>query len=244
MTDTVYYLSENSVATLLSNIEKNKDCYFSTIKSFTDMVKIKKSSISCTGSLSLTSYAPEDDKENALKVYENLKNLSPKQASDERVWAYMTHIEAKDYTYNRWIKGSSEEDVKRRIASRYFLPDIRSLKSRNAISRLWWLGHAAHKVTPDAPNEFLEVMLLEQDIFASVFERPTMETNIGILTCIYKRLRESFEKGDGLLKREAYREWLKRLNFEGGVRLLDALSPEQLQQLVNDLAKNAIEKMN
>ncbi len=243
MTDYIPYLSRQDVKDLQHNVEKNIELYCDRSASFEGVegIKRKKSNARFESALALDSYAPADDKKNALKVYKSLRNLSPQQASDERVWACLTHFEAKAYVYHRWIEHAA--DPVHTVRMHCFVSGGRSstvgLLRDNALSRLWWLGYYAYQIVPDAPAEFLEVVL-PSDFWREVIYSPTVSRNLKILKAIYECLRESSERQDGLLKKSTYRKWFKYLNLAGGVLLLDSLSPENLKEVVDRSAAKAL----
>lgn len=90
------------------------------------------------------------DLENAITLYEHYRNLDETQASDPRLWAYMSHVEFRKYSLVRWgyegeYKGLSKEDKVKAI--NYFLEhwfvsgsNDRDLR-RHSIARLWWAVH-------------------------------------------------------------------------------------------------------
>src|SRR5689334_21285066 len=49
-----------------------------------------------------TSKMEQHDLENAKAVYSALRHLTPLQASDERLWAHMTHVTHWEYMRARW----------------------------------------------------------------------------------------------------------------------------------------------
>src|SRR3954469_6736373 len=77
---------------------------------------------------------PEDDGENAIRLYDALRKLTPVQAMEERLWAYLSHATYWSYMVKRW--GTTNAEV---IADRFFLKrgGIGSLV-RNGIARLLW----------------------------------------------------------------------------------------------------------
>ena len=48
------------------------------------------------------------DVENALNVYEALSELTPHQASIERLWVYLCHFDCPQYVAARWLKQRPE----------------------------------------------------------------------------------------------------------------------------------------
>jgi hypothetical protein len=83
----------------------------------------------------------QNDFETGIAIFEAFRNLEPIQASDERLWAYLSHVDLYPYMINRW------SDVYKSIASKpenyirdhWFLEStVQSNLLRHAISGLWW----------------------------------------------------------------------------------------------------------
>lgn len=60
------------------------------------------------------------DSENVRIIHPWLAHLTPVQASDPRLWTYLTHFVYSDYTAARWPV-AADADVTRRIRERYFV---------------------------------------------------------------------------------------------------------------------------
>ena len=184
------------------------------------------------------------DVENALTVYRSLSDLTPHQASFERVWAYLCHCDCPQYVAARWLstRPEDDEDAVRGVKNHFFAMGDRSLIRDNAVSRLWWLGKIAYDVDSENPREFLTILLHRQDVRSALIERPSVSTNRRVLRGIYKVMQEHWSDGDTLFAREAFRAWMVALNRRGGVVLLDALPDGTLDQLLREEATRAVEQ--
>lgn len=49
------------------------------------------------------------DASNALIVYDALRDLTPHQASIERMWVYLCHFDCPQYVSSRWLKRRPED---------------------------------------------------------------------------------------------------------------------------------------
>lgn len=182
------------------------------------------------------------DSRNAMALYTTLQDLTPAQAADERLWVYLCHFEAHEYLHHRWLTGRMPERAFQRIQARYFGRTRRIWISRNGVSRLWWLGHIAHRAFPQDPELYLEAILSRQDIQANLVERPSLAMNSVFLHATARRIVDSWRDQDGLLARPAFRAWMRNLNLCGGAQLLDVLDAEALHDLVCRQADKVLEK--
>lgn len=186
----------------------------------------------------------QSDAANAMTVYSALPQLTPHQASEDRLWTYLCHNEGRAYVAQRWLRGYDPDSahVVERIVNHFFARGNRSRIRDNGVSRLWWLGAIANRIDPDAPRRFLDILLYRQDVRSALIERPSVSMNNEVLRAIYAVMREDFDTADkALFQRETFREWMKNLNRRGGVILLDAVPPVQLDLLIRREAERALE---
>ena len=183
------------------------------------------------------------DAQNALAVYDTLRKLTPQQASDERFWAYLSHVECADYIRERWL-AEQPDDPDRAVArarNHFFARDARALIRDHGVSRLWWLGRIACEAYPENPALFLEIVLHRQDVRSALIERPSVSMNRDVLRGIFDVMRDQWGGDRALFKRETFRAWMVALNRRGGVVLLDALPPEPLDRLLRGEADRVLE---
>lgn len=187
----------------------------------------------------------ETDADNALLVYEALDELSPHQATDERLWAYLCHNSCSAYVAWRWLgrRPDGNEGAAKKVRNHFFARrnGSRSLVRDNGVSRLWWLGYIAHQIDPEDPSSFLEILLHRQDVRSALIERPAVSMNLDVLKVIYSVMQEHWQQDmRGLFARGTFRTWMVNINRRGGVVLLDALPETALAALLRDEAARAL----
>ena len=183
-----------------------------------------------------------DDAANAIVVYQNLRDLTPQQAVDERFWVYLSHTGCEDYVAKRWLgsRPDNTDAAVRKVANHFFARDSRAFIRDHGVSRLWWLGSIAHDVHPYDPRLFLDIVLHRQDVRSALIERPSVSMNREVLQGIFAVMRDHWENGRELFRREVFRSWMVNLNRRGGVVLLDALAGDPLLQLLREEAEQAL----
>ena len=195
-----------------------------------------------------TKQPSKTDVDNALLVYSALSELTPHQASIERMWVYLCHSDCPRYVATRWLnrRPDKEEDAVREVQNHFFAVGNRALIRDNGLSRLWWLGKIAHDVAHKNPREFLTILLHRQDVRSALIERPAVSMNRRVLRGIYLVMREHWtDRGSDspLFEREAFRSWMVALNRRGGVVLLDALAEQPLHRLLREEADQALTRL-
>lgn len=237
----IKYFTESAYLELFDGISDNISSYSLAdnkwVKElFGDREYCKESRIeSCLPSLD----AAGEEYSNVVIFYDVFKDkLSPKQASNPYLWAYLTHLEYWEYTNKRWAaEGMSVETVKQRFFCN--TEDGNRIGFlRNAISRLWWIGYLSYQESRRNPYELTKLLTSHSDICQSVIERNfSMNRNvtIGILDAILEinndpKLRDVGLQEKGSTKYE-WRDLCKYINRYGAVTLLDSLTSDDIKDL-------------
>lgn len=174
------------------------------------------------------------DLENTRILYSALKHLTPTQASDERLWAYLTHVTFWPYMRARWgvekyLENPRLADV---VQERYFfMSDRPRALIRNGIARLWWYGYTTYDDTRDDPFELTAVLLKNLDVAQSVLER-AFSRNRTVAHAVLSVLRKLEQDGTPFYDRAKVRELAKFLVQLGGVTIIDALGRPEIEQIV------------
>ncbi len=207
--------------------------------------------------------AGEIDLENCKIIYDNLKNFSESQASDERLWAGLCNhtfykYMRRRYGYTTAVMKDKEKDSSA-IMSRFFyaskakvfsgaVTNVRSGFYRNSLAKCWWVGHATYDKA-NLINHFEMLDTLGANDLSTkindIFYSNTFASNPTILRGICDSIKYYNERGRKLRMREELRPTLQYLNAVGGVSLLDALTSDEIRdimiQRLDELMKGANE---
>lgn len=97
----------------------------------------------------------KSDFENAVALYESFESLPPFIASEEPLWAYLTHVEYFDYVKKRWgLESNPSSDL---ILKRFFYTTSTAMD--NAISRLWWGAYLTKDESLDDHYKYTRILL-------------------------------------------------------------------------------------
>lgn len=198
-----------------------------------------------------------DDLENAIALYEAFPGLNETQASDTRLWTYLTHVSLRDYVSKRWpLSGSFEQVAKdskaKEAATSYILShwfatggNDRSLR-RNAVARLWWavrLTRAPWEKDPEFfadlsketdPYRFTRVLFSTQDVYQQVLERALGRDNRLLITIL------EFIAEHPDIKREEIRDFMKELNLALSIRNLSLLDRKEMRKEVFGIGQSEL----
>jgi hypothetical protein len=188
------------------------------------------------------------DYENSQRVYLALNTLSLSQASDPRLWTYLTHVKYWKFMRARWPIEQTQEDqeeldegLKKKsplgsIKSRYFvMGDMSRALTRNGIARLWWAGYTCHNEYAKKESEFdyMKPLFETQDVFATFMER-AFSKNKSIMKTLLKVLYDRYESGNAISDRLKYRSLAKYLILFGGVSIIDSLDQSKLTSIIEE----------
>ena len=198
----------------------------------------------------------DTDLENAKKIYETFK-IDETQASDARLWVFLSHSTFRKYVMSRWklpktageLSTESEEpkSIKEFILSHWFVGgNDRSLR-RHAIARLWWAAHLTVspwekdpvfyqgvKFKTDDSYLFTKILFSTQDVFQQVLER-SLGRDSRILIPVLAYIEES-----GPLTREQIRDLIKELNLALCIRNITLMNFNEIKEFISEIAKEIL----
>ena len=222
---------QKSLALLINDVKPNLKHYRSNDKWVESYFESKGIGNYCFDSgvlipdFALVNGDSDTDLENSIHVYEAMRgNIDRLQATDLRMWAYLTHITCWEYMRKRWPIECSDSP-ENRVQDRYLFD--RKPYVRNGIARLYWTALMTYdESNATNPYELTEFAFSKQDIQVFSLERDLGRSKnlmLGNLTA----LREH----DGELKRNDIRFFFEKIDQIGGVELLDSFSKNDSIQL-------------
>ncbi|HOM90401.1 MAG TPA: DUF6339 family protein [Bacteroidia bacterium] len=161
----------------------------------------------------------QKDFETAVAIFEAFKNLEPIQASDERLWSYLSHVDLYPYMVKRWpdVYTSKASKPENYIRDHWFLETTaQSNLMRHSISGLWWSVYLSVDETRTNKYELTEVLFWNQTFRTRTFGNYKLvrhkEAVIGLLEFCKenKSILKNFEKQHQILT--------EHLNLIGGVK--------------------------
>ena len=169
--------------------------------------------------------------ENVRRVYTHLKFLSDSQASDERLWAGLCLGPFYDYVKYRWkINGKSSPE---QISQHYFFGyTARRSLTRNALSRLWWIGRLTYD--DEREYEFTQFVCENSDNIMHILERNTSNNPV-VVKAFISAVLDAKKEGKAI-NTDGIGELSKYLNLLGGTYILDCLPAEWIYDKIKKKA--------
>lgn len=180
----------------------------------------------------------EIDLENCKIIYSKLKFLSESQASDERLWAGLTHTVFYDYMRSRWgynsrkSPKSSEKEVGEIKTRFYYNSSGRSGFYRNTLAKCWWVGHNTY--SPEH-NCFKNLDIIgSNDINSKInelFYNFTFSSNPNVRLGIIDALNIFKKENTNLSVKKHIRPAMSYLNAVGGTVVIDCLPKDEIRNI-------------
>ncbi len=180
------------------------------------------------------------DFENSQKIFLAYKNMNPVQATDVRIWTYLSHVTFWDYMRRRYpVEDRPESERAAFILQHWFIESV-NVKNllRHGISLLWWGSYLTYDEANSDPFMLTRELFSDLDYTRSLV--PSTEgRNRNFLHAILEYVVTNprvFSK----YKEDKVRFIMRKLNYMGGYRVLGMLSKMEVIQLV-DTFKGEIE---
>lgn len=238
------FLKKQKIRELVSKIQDNLDLYrtgnFDFISNDPDfyfepemiIFEEKLSRVTCSeGDL--------NEVESCINLYSGIGTISEYLARDERLWVYLTHTILLDYSRKRWPIPEDPDKAVKHIRTHFFCSGARGIERDNAASRLWWMASLCNRCDSIDLKDSLACFLHQSDVRASIVERPTTSQNVRIFNALLHRLNASLKSDKALFKRENFRQFMKNINLQGGVKLLAALPDSKINEMLDKCLANS-----
>jgi hypothetical protein len=234
------FISDETLVDLRTNYEAYRSNYYEKNNEWFDSY-FKKEGRVLESSIEFEKpvlYISEDyavsDKENVKILYDSLKHLTVSQATQERLWAGLAHLELRDFSYYR-LKNELLEQKDLRINTGLFFKNgnKRSLFV-HILARLWWVGYMTYDESNTSNPYWLTEFFCEKDFSARcvVFFSSNFTSNRNITRGILKSLIKLQQSGISI-KRDHFVQANKYLNVVGGAMILDMLTVDEVEQMVD-----------
>lgn len=239
------YFQEQAYDDLFKEISSNTEHYKSTDTEWLDeyfkdipyygtsSLTVSNVNLDCEKKL-LNEEKNQQDLTNVRLLYDAYKILTPLQATDKLLWAYLAHTTFKEYVVSRWIKNSETEDEKIQdtIANRFFISGTKGLMRMNAISRLWWAGYLTYDENNSNHYHLTNILFTGQQICADILDTPfcgNKKIIKGILHGLKYFIDES-QSTPGLA--DHMRECVKYFRRYAAVTNVDFLDENEIKNLI------------
>lgn len=175
-------------------------------------------------------HPPATDCFNAIRLYENMKDLTESQAADKRLWIGLAFGKFYNYMQYRWPVediNKAKNYIKRRWLFPY--PGRRSL-FMNGLARLWWFVHFTIDESLENPYGLTEMFFGKFEILQRIIYRNySMSKSVRLATL---KAMFNYQKDGGVITGKIRDEIYKYISFLGGAYILDAFDEKDLEEKI------------
>ena len=174
----------------------------------------------------------------ALAFYDALPGMTPAQATDPLLWAWLTHFRMHRFALCRWPR-LKDVNLTDHLRQHWFVDNQRhALWRDNTASRIWWLAHTARKAAQASAGAFNAQQAVNH--FASNAEHyhVLLDHSFTRSASVMAELIRSLLKDATGIHNEGLYELARQLNVMAGARYLDAVPRLQLRHEINDLLED------
>lgn len=249
----VRYLSERALNTLKSSLdaylpyfaEETNAALIAKLKEDLETDEIFRDTNYVFPDEELSSSKESDAELGSIKaVYGAMKDLPSAVAMDERLWAGIAIDLGWKYVRERWdiqlMFAQKDKSLKNKIHEHFFfMHNPRRSFTRNAISRLWWLGSLTYdEKNPEDQYRRTRVVTADLGYVVDLLER-NFSNNRRIsseFVDAVEAAREKVKAEGKVILRPELRILCKYLNMLGGVYILDSMPEGKIYQKIYDKA--------
>jgi len=180
-----------------------------------------------------------EDAENCKLILQILPELTPAQATDERLWVTLCFSEFKDYVLERWpFRASEESKHQNHISNHWFANGVRGRIRNNGISRLWWMGFTAKNIPEFSQDKVFDILFFNSDYRQSLLDRNSTANAINVTTAILKITDEAYALGN-TFKRSSFRNFMMKVDTLGGRSNLASMDLNSLIKVLKPIYEDS-----
>ena len=179
--------------------------------------------------------APNRADKQALDFYRSFRFMTPRQALDERMWAWMTHFRMHSYGLRRWRR-SKNANLANYVLSHWFRgKSADALWRHNTASRTWWMAHIATRASDGSGGAFSAEDAVQAFADTAVFYHLPMYYNFTREPVVLGEVvRAILNEAEGVKAEVGLYTLLKQLNLMGGVQILALMPRMALRERIID----------
>lgn len=182
------------------------------------------------------------DIENIKLFYSKLININDSFASDERLWAGLSHTCFYNYMKKRWKMDNLNKDEKiKSILNHYFFSSNKQRSYMiNTLARLWWFGRKTYQ-SENKVNHFEILDYIAHDINGYGFTMfgSNWSNNSRTLKLFFDGIMKHTDETGAIVKRIPFNAALKYINMLGGVYFLDSCDENFIINKIYDFISNS-----
>lgn len=178
------------------------------------------------------------DRINVKQIYHALQHLSATQATQERVWSGLAHLQFREFIFYRLREELANKKDDRINTALFFKNGNKRSLFVHILARLWWVGYMTYDSDHRDNPFWLTDFFCQKDFSARavVFFSSNFTSNRVITRGILRALIRLEEQGVKIT-RDYFVQSTKYLNVVGGAMILDMLTVDEVEEMVTKRLK-------
>lgn len=182
-----------------------------------------------------------DDAFNAKLLYSKFKTLNDSFASDERLWAGLSHTIFYEYLIKRWPNYYKKEDILNHFFFNQGKPRCYFV---NTLSRLWWLGRKTYSTYFEDNWKIMDYISHDINGYAFTLFGSNWSNSNRTLTLFMKAIFKYESETKNKVYRELFNDVMKYTNCLGSIYIIDACDDDfVINNIYNYLLRRAEERI-
>ena len=167
----------------------------------------------------------------ALDFYRALDGMTANEATDGRMWTWMTHFPLHPYSVGRWRQ---QGNLTNHVGTHWFVGnESDALRQNNTASRTWWIAHTAIVAAKASAGAFTEEQAIEHLANNPRHYHNMMDSNFSRHPMLCAELLLALMTQAQGIKSASTDEIWKRMNLAAGTLLLDAMPRDQIRERID-----------
>jgi hypothetical protein len=169
------------------------------------------------------------DAANAQLILRALPELTVADATNERLWVTLGLRDFRQYLHARWPQ--KQVPIGNHLRNHAFAGDARTRDRDHAISRLWWTGRYAARMTPESVDQTLDLLFHNSDLVVQFTQGRTNLSGAPTLARAILNVAAGFLDADSSLEysRDEWRGFMVEVDMIAGRRALGFLTTAELR---------------
>ena len=173
----------------------------------------------------------------ALDFYDSLEGVNARAATDERMWAWITHFRLHEYSLHRWRR-QKNTDLTKYVRAHWFVGSRgEGLWLYNTAARTWWIAHTAVRAAKASGGAFTAQEALA-DFATYAVHYHILMTKYTFIRCpqvLAELVRVLLNEAQGMKAERGLYALSRRLNLTCGTRILDLVPRLELRATITGI---------
>lgn len=175
------------------------------------------------------------DEANIEIIWSVMRELTPAQATDPRLWTTLALINCREYALARWPMPSSKDQIRAHLVAHWLCKvSVRSRIRDHSIARLWWMASWATRIDGWNRQEVISILLNNSDYRQQLLDRSTSASAVSVVAAILTLTKDAMRL-DIAYDRKKFRLFMEQVNYIAVRTSLVSLDVSEVLKIVKPI---------